>query len=131
MVVQDMGKALAFYRVLGLEVPAEQDGEMHVDVHADGISFGFDAEAMVRQIDPQWTPPAAGQRLNVQFRYEASADVDAVHARAVAAGYSSYQASWDAFWGQRFARLIDPDGQVVNLFAPLPSGTDDTATVDA
>ena len=58
MVVRDMGKALAFYRLLGLDVPAEQDVDMHVDVHAGR-------------------------------------------------------------------------GQVVNLFAPLPSGTESSAAVDA
>ena len=26
---------------------------------------------------------------------------------------------WDAFWGQRYAQVKDPDGNVVDLFAPL------------
>jgi uncharacterized glyoxalase superfamily protein PhnB len=26
---------------------------------------------------------------------------------------------WDAFWGQRYALLRDPDGVEVNLYAPL------------
>ena len=27
---------------------------------------------------------------------------------------------WDAFWGQRYAIVTDPDGNHVELFAPLP-----------
>lgn len=125
MVVQDMGKALAFYRLLGLEIPEGQDDEMHVEVQAaPGFTIGFDTEAMVRQLDPQWQSPSAGQRLNLQLRYDTSPEVDAAHSRAVIAGYTSYQDPWDAFWGQRFARLVDPDGQVVNLFAPLEGDGD-------
>jgi uncharacterized glyoxalase superfamily protein PhnB len=29
------------------------------------------------------------------------------------------KAPWDAFWGQRYAFLQDPDGNRVDLFAPL------------
>ncbi len=29
------------------------------------------------------------------------------------------QPLWDAFWGQRYAILHDPDGNGVDLFAPL------------
>jgi uncharacterized glyoxalase superfamily protein PhnB len=30
-------------------------------------------------------------------------------------------APWDAFWGQRYATVLDPDGNSVDLFAALPS----------
>ncbi len=26
---------------------------------------------------------------------------------------------WDAFWGQRYAQALDPDGNTVDLFRPL------------
>ncbi len=26
---------------------------------------------------------------------------------------------WDAFWGQRYASVLDPDGNAVDLFAAL------------
>jgi uncharacterized glyoxalase superfamily protein PhnB len=26
---------------------------------------------------------------------------------------------WDAFWGQRYAAVGDPDGNLIDLFAPL------------
>ena len=37
----------------------------------------------------------------------------------LAAGGRGHLAPWDAFWGQRYAVVLDPDGNVVNLFAPL------------
>ena len=35
------------------------------------------------------------------------------------AGFEGKAEPWDAFWGQRFAYLRDPDGNTVALFAPL------------
>ena len=37
----------------------------------------------------------------------------------VAAGYQGGKEPWDAFWGQRYAQVFDPDGNSVDLFAPL------------
>ena len=31
---------------------------------------------------------------------------------------------FDAFWGQRYATVRDPDGNAVDLFAALPSAAD-------
>ena len=39
----------------------------------------------------------------------------------VAAGHRSHRAPWDAFWGQRYATVLDPDGNAVDLFAALGS----------
>ena len=39
----------------------------------------------------------------------------------VAAGYHGHLEPWDAFWGQRYATVLDPDGNSVDLFAPLPA----------
>lgn len=120
VVVRDMGKSLAFYRLLSLPIPDGQDDEAHVELpNPGGLTLGFDTEEMVRRLDPGWREPS-GQRMNLQFACESPAEVDVVYARVVAAGHRSYKEPWDAFWGQRFARVIDPDGNVVNLFAPLP-----------
>jgi hypothetical protein len=37
----------------------------------------------------------------------------------VAAGYDGHKEPWDAFWGQRYAIVHDPDGNTVDLFAEL------------
>ena len=119
VVVQDMPATLAFYRALGLEIPAGEDHGPHVEYVAEsGYAIGFVAEAMVRQSDPQWRD-SFGHRLNLQFHFDSPAEVDATYAKLMELGHPSYQAPWDAFWGQRFARVIDPNQNVVNLFAHL------------
>jgi uncharacterized glyoxalase superfamily protein PhnB len=39
----------------------------------------------------------------------------------VSAGFDGHKEPWDAFWGQRYATLRDPDGNGVDLFAQLPA----------
>ena len=53
------------------------------------------------------------------FRCASPAEVDDLHAKITAAGHASKTAPWDAFWNQRYAQVVDPDGNVVDLFAPL------------
>jgi uncharacterized glyoxalase superfamily protein PhnB len=45
--------------------------------------------------------------------------VDATFAELVAAGHEGHLEPWDAFWGQRYAVVHDPDGNAVDLFAAL------------
>ena len=53
------------------------------------------------------------------FRCADPAEVDALHGALTAAGHASERVPWDAFWGQRYATVLDPDGNPVDLFAAL------------
>jgi len=118
IVVADMPAALAFYRLLGLDVPVDQDEEDQVQVSTPGgATLGFVTEALVRNVNPQWVEPV-GQRVTFSCRCDSPSEVDEVYARMVSAGYEGRQEPWDAFWGQRYAMLNDADGNRVDLFAP-------------
>lgn len=120
VVVKDMARAVAFYRALGLPIGAGEEHAPHVEVvNPDGYTIGFDTEDAVRQSDPDWRPPAGGQRVTLQFECASPAEVDTTYAALIALGAGVYKEPWDAFWGQRFGRVTDPDGNVVSLFAPL------------
>jgi uncharacterized glyoxalase superfamily protein PhnB len=119
IVVKDMGKALAFYRLLGLPVPEGQEGEPYVEVTtANGYRLSWNTVAMVTEIEGGWTEPV-GHRMGLAFKCASPAGVDEVYARLTGAGYEGKKAPWDAFWGQRYAQVYDPDGNAVDLFAPL------------
>ena len=119
VVVADIPRALAFYRRLGLEFPDGAESEQHVEATLPGgLRFMLDAEDVIRSIDPDWRRPD-GSSIGLAFACESPADVDAVYAELTGAGYESHKEPWDAFWGQRYAQVRDPDGHVVDLFAPL------------
>ncbi len=120
IVVEDMARSLAFYRHLGLDVPPEADQEPHVEAALPGgLRLAWDTVEVVRSFDPDWSPPRGGHRMGLAFRVETPAAVDAAHDELVALGYQSHKAPWDAFWGMRYAIVHDPDGNPVDLFAPL------------
>jgi catechol 2,3-dioxygenase-like lactoylglutathione lyase family enzyme len=117
LVVEDMGASLAFYRRLGFDVPLDSDNEPHVDAELPGgLRFAWDTVDTIRSFAPEWTKPTGGSAVGLAFRCD---DVDKTYAELVEAGYRGHKQPWDAFWGQRYACVEDPDGNVVDLFAPL------------
>ena len=120
LVVADMGRSLAFYRRLGVDLPADGDSQPHVDVTLpSGLRLAFDTIDTIRSFDPGWTPPSGGHRVALAFACESPHEVDACYAELMAAGHDGHLEPWDAFWGQRYAVVHDPDGNAVDLFAPL------------
>jgi uncharacterized glyoxalase superfamily protein PhnB len=119
LVVADMSATLAFYRRLGLDLPAGADTEDHVEVTAaGGLRLMFDTVDLVRSFS-EWEPPSGGHRVALAFLCASPTEVDATHDDLVAAGHRSHLPPFDAFWGQRYATVLDPDGNPVDLFAPL------------
>jgi catechol 2,3-dioxygenase-like lactoylglutathione lyase family enzyme len=120
IVVSDMPDALAFYRLLGFDIPSEADAESHVEVRTSGgIRILFDTEEMIRSFDSTWTSPDRGGRIGLAFLCEDPASVDVTVESITAAGHVVHREPWDAFWGQRYAVVVDPDGNHVDLFAGL------------
>lgn len=121
VVVADMARALAFYRRLGIDAPADADDQPHVDVELPGgLRIAFDTIETIRSFDPGWSPPSGGPGMSLAFACADPAAVDATYAELVAAGYEGHLEPWDAFWGMRYAIVHDPDGNGVDLYAQLP-----------
>jgi uncharacterized glyoxalase superfamily protein PhnB len=120
IVTADMAASLAFYRRLGLDLPPEADLEEHVEATLPGgLRLAWDTEKLMRSIDPDRQPPAGGHRIALAFRCADATAVDREYEELVAAGHYGAHAPFDAFWGQRYATVHDPDGNAVDLFAPL------------
>jgi catechol 2,3-dioxygenase-like lactoylglutathione lyase family enzyme len=118
IVVSDMERSIRFYRLLGLDVP-ETPGEGHVDTFLpNGVRFMLDSEDVVKSFRPDWTR-STGNQLSLAFECSSPAEVDELFARTVDAGFAGEKEPWDAFWGQRYAQLTDPDGVPVDLYAAL------------
>ena len=120
IVVQEMARSLAFYRRLGFELPADADTQPHVEAALPGgLRIAWDTVDTVRSFDPAWSPPSGGHRVGLAFACDDPSDVDATYAALLDAGYDGHIEPWDAFWGQRYAIVHDPDGNSIDLFAAL------------
>lgn len=121
LVVSDMAASVSFYRRLGFGFAAGAEGEAHVEAGLPGgTRLLLDTEDTVRSFHAAWRPPAGGGRVSLALRCATAAEVDAVYEDLVGAGYHGELKPWDAFWGQRYAVVHDPDGNGVDLFASLP-----------
>jgi uncharacterized glyoxalase superfamily protein PhnB len=116
--VSDLRRSMQFYRLLGLDLP-EDSPEDHVEATmANGTRLMFDAEEVIRSFLPEWTR-LDGNQVSLAFECGSPSEVDEIYARVIAAGFEGEKEPWDAFWGQRYALLGDPDGVRVNLYAAL------------
>ncbi|QBI51958.1 Glyoxalase-like domain protein [Streptomonospora litoralis] len=112
-----MGESLAFYRRLGLDIPAESDTLAHVEVEVSGgLRIMWDTVETVRSFAPEWEP-APGSGVTLAFACDGPDGVDRLYADLLAAGYTGRHEPWNAVWGQRYAIVLDPDGNWVDLFA--------------
>ncbi len=120
IVVGDLSRSLAFYRALGLAFPEGAESEGHVEAElAGGTRLMLDTEATVASFDPSFRSPAGPGRISLAFVCENPADVDRVYGEIVAAGFEAERPPFDAFWGQRYATVLDPDGNAIDLFAAI------------
>jgi catechol 2,3-dioxygenase-like lactoylglutathione lyase family enzyme len=120
IVVSDMARSLAFYRELGLDIPASADADGHVEVTLPGgMRLGWDTEEVIKSFDAGFTPSPGPGRIGLAFLCDSPEEVDAVYQRLVSLGHHAHKEPWDAFWGQRYAIVRDPDGNEVSLFARL------------
>jgi catechol 2,3-dioxygenase-like lactoylglutathione lyase family enzyme len=118
IVVSEMAASIRFYRLLGLDVPETPD-EDHVDTFLpNGVRFMFDSEDVMRSFRDDWQRQT-GNQLALALECSSPAEVDEVYARVTGAGFRGEKEPWDAFWGQRYALLLDPDGVEVGLYAAL------------
>ena len=116
--VSDLRRSVQFYRLLGADLP-EDPAEGHLEATMpNGTRLMFDAEEVIRSFLPGWTR-ANGNQVSLAFECASPAEVDETYARVVAAGFEGEKEPWDAFWGQRYAQLQDPDGIGVDLYAAL------------
>ena len=119
IVVRDMRASLEFYRRLGLDIPDGAEEEPHAEATTpSGLRVAWDTAELIQQIDPAWTEPSGGHRIALAFLCSSPAEVDAKYDELAALGHG-HKEPWEAFWGQRYAIVKDPDGNTIDLFATL------------
>ena len=114
--VRDMAASLRFYRLLGLPVPEGAESEAHVEIELGGFRLAWDTVELLRGVYDGWEEPS-GHRVELAFRCDSRGEVDAFYARMTGHGYRGRKEPWDAFWGQRYAIVEDPDENPISLYA--------------
>lgn len=115
----DMAKSVAFYHLLGFDFDGVDVGADHVEPNTvpGAVRLMLDAAALSEKLIGEAPRPA--NHSTFAMLCESPSDVDRVAGDIAAAGFTVVDLPWDAFWGQRYATVADPDGYKVDLFAPL------------
>ncbi len=115
----DMGASVGFYRALGFDFPAVSAKDRHVEalVESGRVRLMIDAASLATDLIGE--PPRPGNVSAFALLFDSPAAVDGAARAAEAAGGTVLRQPWDAFWGQRYCTVADPDGYRIDLFARL------------
>lgn len=115
----DMAKTVAFYERLGFVFGAWGPDDKHVEpVAKEGdVRLMIDTAELMEQLTGE--VPRPPNHSSFAMLCDTPAEVDAVAAKLKAAGDTLTVEPWDAFWGQRYATVKDPDGYQIDIFAEL------------
>lgn len=122
LVAADLQRTVRFYRTLGCEI-GEPDADSHLVIDLGGFRLMIDTEDTMRSFDPTWQASGSG-RVSLAVQCAGPDEVDRLHDELTELGAGSHLAPFNAFWGQRYATVLDPDGIRVDLYAGLPEQPD-------
>lgn len=108
IIVRDMEATIAFYRLLGLDVPDAFEwppgsGAKHVEAPMPGCYLAFDNHEMARIWNPHFDAGRKEGNIVVGLLVETRDHVDRIYRAVEAAGHPVGQPPYDAFWGSRYA----------------------------
>ena len=117
VIVEDMARAVEFYRRLGVDVPEGSEAKGHVDVKMSGLTFFLSTKRVQATWDPAQTEGSGGYRILLEFYLKSREEVDAKYAEMIGYGYQSHAAPAETRYGMYFAFINDPDGNTILLSA--------------
>jgi len=114
---KNLKETAKFYTLLGFEFAKFGADEKHLEPQSgDGmVRLMIDDVALIKDIigkDP--IPPT---HSSFAMLCDSPAEVDHVAQKIKDSGYTIVKEPWDAFWGQRYAIVQDPDGYMIDIFA--------------
>jgi catechol 2,3-dioxygenase-like lactoylglutathione lyase family enzyme len=117
IITRDMKKSIEFYGTLGVEMT--KVGEDHYEgTTPSGLRLMLDSIELIKKINPSFVEPS-GSGVVLCFKQQSPEEVNKKFETIVSKGFKAVKEPWDAFWGQRYSSVYDPDGNQIDIFSPL------------
>lgn len=112
-------KTVSFYSLLGFQFGEFKDDQQHLEslFPIGSARLMIDTESIVKSIIGE--DPKPGNHSSFALQYNSAKEVNKVVERVRKAGFKVVKEPWNAFWGQRYAVVEDPDGYKVDLYATI------------
>lgn len=119
VVSTDLSKTITFYKLLGFSFGELTSDGKHVESEpSEGFArLMIDTQDVIEAIIGE--TPRPGNHSSFAVNYSSPDEVDDVVKKVAESGFMVVKEPWNAFWGQRYAVVEDPDGYKVDLYAQL------------
>lgn len=119
LIVSNLQASVKFYRLMGLHINYEGEDVNHVDcMQEGGCMVTLVPEVTVKKHRVGWSA-SVGNRIALQFNCANQNDVDVLYTKMINEGYQNSVQPYATPWGERYAQLLDPDGNTVAIFSVL------------
>jgi uncharacterized glyoxalase superfamily protein PhnB len=115
LVTHDLDRLAAFYAPL-TGVAATRLTPDFAEIRLAGVVLALSTERPIRQFNAGAAIAAANRSAIIEFQVE---DVDGLNENLSDPSIDRVMAPTDMPWGNRSMLLRDPDGNLVNIFAPV------------
>lgn len=115
----NLSETVKFYSLLGFKFPEFKADEQHVEAVTilGGTRLMIDTDKLVESLIGE--KPRPGNCSVFALQYETVEELNEVATKVAASGHKVIKEPWDAFWGQRYCVVQDPDGHRIDLYATL------------
>ncbi|MBX3083998.1 MAG: VOC family protein [Anaerolineae bacterium] len=127
VIIEDMPRAVEFYRRLGLDIPEGSETKFHVEVKMGNMTFFLTTKRANARWDPARSDASGGYRIILEFYLKTREAVDAKYAEMIGYGYHGHVAPYEVTPELYFAMIDDPDGNTILLSAFLGEAADNAA----
>lgn len=112
-------KSVQFYELIGFKFQPFKDEDQHVETipETGSVKLMIDSKELIRSLIN--AEPTTSNHSAFAIQFDSSDEVNSVANKLKDAGFRVHKEPWDAFWGQRYAVIADPDGNLIDLYASL------------
>ena len=115
IIVKDMKQSIDFYELIGFSVEAKYS-EDYVELVSDSVRISLNNESMIESVYG-FKPNLSGERLELAFELGSKEEISEVCSVIESKGHKVLKKLWLAPWNQYYALILDPNGNILSLFA--------------